>query len=55
MKPEMQRFNEALRGILRVSKGDLAQILAREKKEKSGMPKRGPKPKASVHASPDKA
>jgi hypothetical protein len=53
--PEMKRFNEALRDVLRVSKTDLNLMLAAEKALNADKPKRGPKPKqpssASAHAS----
>lgn len=42
------RFQGALRGVLRVSKDDLNQMLADEKICNQGKPKRGPKPKTSA-------
>jgi hypothetical protein len=42
--PEMDRFNTALKQVMRVSKEDLKEILAKEKAANSGKPKRGPKP-----------
>jgi hypothetical protein len=48
------RFSSALRRVLQVSKSDLNQMLADEKRANAGKPKRGPKPKhssASGHAS----
>jgi hypothetical protein len=48
------RFSSALRMVLQVSKTDLNQMLADEKRANAGKPKRGPKPKrssASVRAS----
>jgi hypothetical protein len=50
----MSRFNDALRSVLQVSKSDLDEIRAREKESSAGKPKRGPKPKASGHASSGK-
>jgi hypothetical protein len=47
----MSRFNDALRSVLQVSKSDLDEIRAREKKANADKPKRGPKPKVSDHAS----
>jgi hypothetical protein len=38
-------FENALRKVLRVSKSDLNQMLAEEKRANQGKPKRGPKPK----------
>jgi hypothetical protein len=54
--PEMRRFNDALRGVLGVSKGDLQQMLEDERLAKIGKPKPGPKPKtsASGHAASDR-
>jgi hypothetical protein len=51
------RFASALRRVLQVSKNDLNQMLADEKRANAGKPKRGPKPKhslASGHASSEK-
>jgi len=48
------RFSSALRRVLQVSKTDLNQMLADEKRANAGKPKRGPKPKhssASGHVS----
>lgn len=45
--PEMQRFNDALRSVLQVSKADLNQMLEAERLAKVGKPKPGPKPKTS--------
>jgi hypothetical protein len=50
----MSRFHDALRSVLQVSKSDLGEILAQEKEANADKPKRGPKPKASGHASFDK-
>jgi hypothetical protein len=44
---KMQRFQYALRRVLRVSKDDLNQMLADEKIANQGKPKRGPKPRHS--------
>lgn len=52
--PEMQRFNNALQSVLRVSKHELQQMLAEEKQANAGRPKRGPTPKASGHAASDR-
>ena len=41
-------FQNALRKVLRVSKSELNQMLADEKKANEGKPKRGPKPKLRV-------
>jgi hypothetical protein len=43
--PNAAMFQSALRKVLRVSKSDLNQMLAEEKKAREGKPKRGPKPK----------
>jgi hypothetical protein len=43
--PEMARFNDTLRQVMRVSKEDLKEILAKEKAANADKPKRGPKPK----------
>jgi len=53
---EMQRFNDALRGVLSVSKNDLNRMLEEERQSKIGKTKPGPKPKtsASGHAANDK-
>jgi len=45
------RFNDALRGVLRVSKSDLNQMLEDERRSKIGKPKPGPKPKLRTSAS----
>ncbi len=45
---EMRRFNNALRDVLSVSKGDLNQMLEDERRGKIGKPKPGPKPKTSA-------
>jgi hypothetical protein len=42
--PNAALFQSALRKVLRVSKSDLNQMLAEEKKAREGKPKRGPKP-----------
>jgi hypothetical protein len=56
VSPEMAVFNEALRGVLQVSKSDLARMLADEKITHSVKQRAGRKPKASAsaHASPDR-
>jgi len=46
--PEMQRFNDALRSVLQVSKTDLNQMLADDKQANAGKLKPGPKSKTSV-------
>jgi hypothetical protein len=51
------RFSSALRRVLQVSKTDLNQMLADEKRANIGKRKRGPKPKhssASGHVSSEK-
>jgi hypothetical protein len=48
--PEFQRFDSAMRDILKVSKTDLKQMLEAEKIANAGKPKRGPKPKHSPSA-----
>jgi len=48
--PNSATFESALRQVLRVSKSDLNQMLADEKKAKQGKPKRGPKPKHNSHS-----
>jgi len=40
---QMNRFNDALRRVMRVSKEDLKEILAKEKAANADKPKRGPK------------
>lgn len=45
---EMRRFNNALRGVLSVSKSDLNRMLEDERRSKIGKPKPGPKPKSSA-------
>ena len=47
----MQRFNDALRGVLRVSKGDLSRMLEQERRSKIGKVKPGPKPKRKTSTS----
>jgi hypothetical protein len=48
-----ERFENALRQILQVSKTDLNRMMEEEKQANTGKPKRGPKPKVSIsdHAS----
>jgi hypothetical protein len=41
--PEMKNFDDALRKVLRVSKDELKERLAKEEASKAGKPKRGPK------------
>jgi hypothetical protein len=43
--PNAEEFDGALRQVLRVSKSDLNEMLAEEKRAKQGKPKPGPKPK----------
>ena len=50
----MSRFNDALRSVLQVSKSNLDEIRSQEKEANADKPKRGPKPRASGHASSDK-
>ncbi len=47
----MRRFNNALRGVLSVSKSDLNRMLEEERRSKIGKPKPGPKPKRKISAS----
>ena len=42
--PNAAMFDSALRKVLRVSKSDLKEMLAEEKRASQGKPKRGPKP-----------
>ena len=42
--PEMDRFRDALKQVVRVSKEDLKEVLAQEKAANADKPKRGPKP-----------
>jgi hypothetical protein len=42
--PEMDRFRSALKSVMQVSKGDLNDLLAKEKAANADKPKRGPKP-----------
>lgn len=48
--PETQRFNEALRQVVSVSKTEMNLMLAAEKARNADKPKRGPKPKRSSAA-----
>ena len=41
----MAKFNDALRGVMQVSKGDLKELLAKEKAANADRPKRGPQAK----------
>lgn len=41
--PEMDRFRDALKQVMRVSKSELNQIRAQEKAANADKPKRGPK------------
>jgi hypothetical protein len=52
--PEMARFNDALRQVMQVSKGDLQRLLHNEKAVEATRQKRGPKPSFSARASRDK-
>ena len=49
--PEFDRFTEAMRTIMGVSKSEVMRRDAEEKAARKG-PKRGPKPKASVSRVP---
>ena len=54
---EMQRFQDALKSVLRVSKNDMQQMLADERKAHEGNPRhagRKPKTSASGHAAYEK-
>jgi hypothetical protein len=44
---EMDRFRDALKQVMRVSKEDLKEILAKEKAANADKPKRGPKRKGN--------
>jgi hypothetical protein len=46
--PELQRFNEALKDVLSVSKNDMNRMLEDERRSKIGKIKPGPKPKTSA-------
>jgi hypothetical protein len=52
--PEMERFNDALRQIMHVSKDELKGLLKNEKAIEATRQKRGPKPSVSDPASRDK-
>lgn len=52
--PEMARFNDALRQVMQVSKGDLQRLLHDDKAVQATRQKRGPKPSSSARASRDK-
>ena len=54
--PEFEKFDNAMRRVLQVSKAELQHRLDAEKLANAGKPKRGPKPKtsASSHAASDK-
>ena len=51
---EYTNFENAMRVLVRVPKAEVTRMLAEEKLANAGKPKRGPKPKASGHASGDK-
>jgi hypothetical protein len=51
---EYTNFENAMRVLVRVPKAEVNRLLAEEKLANAGKPKRGPKPKASGHASGDK-
>jgi hypothetical protein len=44
--PEFQRFDDAMRKVLHVSKAELQRRLEADKAAHADRPKRGPKPKA---------
>lgn len=48
---EYQRFNDALRQVMQVSKEDLNRLLHDEKAIEATRQKRGPKPSSSARAS----
>lgn len=52
--PEMKRFNDALRQVLSVSKGELNSRIEADRQSRADKPKRGPKPKSSDRASSEK-
>jgi uncharacterized protein (DUF4415 family) len=47
--PNSAQFESALKQVLSVSKSELKEMLAEEKKASAGKPKRGPKPKRKNH------
>ncbi|MEO6802032.1 MAG: hypothetical protein ABI197_02170 [Granulicella sp.] len=49
--PEMDRFNDALRQVVRVSKEEFNHIRAQEKAANADKPKRGPKPLEPIYKS----
>jgi hypothetical protein len=49
--PNADVFQNALKKVLQVSKSELNQMLADEKKANQGKLKRGPKPKHQKHGS----
>jgi len=51
---EYTNFENAKRVLVRVPKADVIRAMAEEKLANAGKAKRGPKPKASGHASGDK-
>lgn len=54
--PEMSRFNDALREVVKVSKSELDVLRKDQKAIETTRQKRGPRPKSSAsdHASRDK-
>lgn len=46
--PEFEKFNDAMRRVLSVSKAELQRRIDAEKLANAGKPKRGPKPKTSA-------
>ena len=51
--PEMKRFDDALRRVLRVTKAELKELLTQDEASKEGKPRRGPKPRgAKIVANP---
>lgn len=46
----MDRFSEALKQVMQVSKADLNKMLAEDRAEKVGKPKRGPKTKSQANS-----
>jgi hypothetical protein len=50
---EYMNFENAMRVLVQVPKAEVNRVMAEEKLANAGKPKRGPKPKASGHASGD--
>jgi hypothetical protein len=50
--PDMERFNAALRQVLKATKDDLKRLLASDEAKASVKQKRGPKPKRAPEHNP---